>query len=165
MLSVHRWLVAGALIEGDGGLLLVRNRRRNGREDWSTPGGVIDEGETLLGGLAREVLEETGLVVTQWEGPAYEVRAEAPDLGWTLRVEVHRAVEYHGELVVDDPDGIVIDARWVPVGDCEALLAECAQWVGEPLGEWLAGECDVGVAYEYVVRGRELHRLEVERRT
>jgi 8-oxo-dGTP diphosphatase len=161
---VHRWLVAGALIEGDQGLLLVRNRRRNGREDWSTPGGVIDEGETVLGGLAREVREETGLVVTAWEGPVYEVTAEAPDLGWSLRVEVHRAVAYEGELVVDDPDGIVIDARFVAAHECPELLDECARWVGEPLGAWLDGDRDHGRCYDYLVRGRDLRGLEVERR-
>jgi ADP-ribose pyrophosphatase YjhB (NUDIX family) len=161
---VHRWLVAGALIEGDEGLLLVRNRRLNGREDWSTPGGVIDEGETVLGGLAREVQEETGLVVTEWEGPVYEVRAEAPDLGWSLRVEVHRAVAYEGELVVEDPDGIVVDARFVAATDCPELLGDCARWVGEPLGAWLDGARDAGLSYDYLVRGRDLRALEVERR-
>lgn len=162
---MHRWLVAGALIEGGDGLLLVRNRRRGGREDWSTPGGVIDPGETVLGGLAREVHEETGLVVTDWEGPVYEIRAEAPDLGWSLRVEVHRALAYAGDLVVDDPDGIVVDARFVPPAECGLLLDGGHRWVGEPLGAWLDGAREHGRSYEYVVHGRDLQGLEVERRS
>ena len=128
----HReWLVAGALVEADDGrLLMVRNRRRGGWSDWSTPGGVIDaEDATLLDGLAREVEEETGIRVRRWEGPVYEVRAVAPDLGWTMRCEVHRAVEFEGELRVDDPDGIVVEAAFVPTGECQALLDECARWV------------------------------------
>jgi 8-oxo-dGTP diphosphatase len=160
---VHRWLVGGALIERDGGVLLVRNRRRSGREDWSTPGGVIDAGETIIEGLTREVAEETGLVVTRWEGPVYEVRAEAPDLGWSLRAEVHRAVEYHGELVVDDPDGIVVDARFVDVDDCGPHLERCHPWVAEPLGEWLAERWVPARVYEYRVLGEDLLTLEVER--
>jgi 8-oxo-dGTP diphosphatase len=32
-------------------------------------------------------------------------------MGWHLRVEAHLAVAYEGELRVDDPDGIVVDAR------------------------------------------------------
>ena len=55
------WLVGGGLILGPRGLLLVRNRRRNGSWDWSPPGGVIDQGETVLVGLTREVAEETGV--------------------------------------------------------------------------------------------------------
>ena len=71
---------------------------------------MIDEGETVLDGLTREVEEETGLVVTRWAGPVYEVEVEAPGLGWHLRVEAHVAVDFAGDLRVDDPDGIVVDA-------------------------------------------------------
>ena len=58
---MRAWLVGGAIVEGPDGLLLVRNRRRNGALDWSPPGGVIDAGESVLEGLTREVEEETGL--------------------------------------------------------------------------------------------------------
>src|SRR5204862_465929 len=75
-MSLREWTVAGGLIETDSGVLLVRNQRRGGFEDWSTPGGVIDaEDSDLLAGLSREVFEETGLIVREWLGPLYEVRA------------------------------------------------------------------------------------------
>src|SRR3954470_20516026 len=100
-MPITEFTVAGALVESGDGLLLVCNRRRNGSLDWSTPGGVIDPtDESILHGLAREVAEETGLVVTEWEGPLYEVRATAPAMGWSLRCEVHRAVAFAGDLVV-----------------------------------------------------------------
>ena len=57
----RRWVVGGGLVVADEGVLLVQNRRRDGRLDWSPPGGVIDTGETLLDGLTREVEEEIGL--------------------------------------------------------------------------------------------------------
>jgi 8-oxo-dGTP diphosphatase len=132
------WVVGGALILSDERVLLVRNRRRNGSHDWTPPGGVIDEGESLIEGLTREVQEETGLYVTEWAGPVYEVRCEAPDLGWRLRVEAHVAVTYEGDLHIDDPDGIVVDARFVDVDSCGSMLTEAQRWVGEPLREWLA---------------------------
>ena len=131
------WLVGGGLILGDGGLLLVHNRRRNGRHDWSPPGGVIDAGETLLAGLTREVEEETGVVVTTWRGPVYEVDVEAPGLGWHLRVEAHVAVDYAGAVRIDDPDGIVVDAAFVDPAACAGHLAGGHPWVGEPLQAWL----------------------------
>jgi 8-oxo-dGTP diphosphatase len=136
---VRNWTVAGGLVESDAGLLLVQNRRRNGSFDWSPPGGVIEvaDGESVVDGLTREVEEETGLRVTEWAGPLYEVRAEAPDLGWTLRASVYLAVTYEGELVVDDPDGIVVDAQFVSLDDCAVHLEQCHPWVREPLAEWL----------------------------
>jgi 8-oxo-dGTP pyrophosphatase MutT (NUDIX family) len=137
-MALVEFTVAGALLESDLGLLLVQNRRRSGAMEWSTPGGVIDESDpTLLDGLAREVEEETGLVVTAWEGPLYEVRALALGLGWSLRCEVHRAVEFAGDLHVDDPDGIVVDAAFTLPEECTALLDACARWVREPLLDWL----------------------------
>jgi 8-oxo-dGTP diphosphatase len=146
--------------------LLVRNRRRNGFTDWSTPGGVIDESDvTVLDGLTREVEEETGLHVRSWEGPLYAVRAEAVDLGWTMRCEVYRAVEFDGALTVADPDGIVIEALFVPHADCHSLLADCLEWVREPLAEWLSHRWGASEPrdYRYDVRGTTLDSFEVVR--
>jgi 8-oxo-dGTP diphosphatase len=137
-MQVVEFVVAGALLESADGLLLVRNQRRNGSTDWSTPGGVIDPDDaSLLGGLEREVHEETGLRVSEWEGPLYEVRATALDLGWSMRCEVHRALAYRGTLHVDDPDGIVIDACFAGREQWSTLLGTCSRWVREPLAEWL----------------------------
>ena len=163
---MQEWLVAGALVEASDGLLLVRNERRGGRTDWTTPGGVIDvDDASLLEGLTREVEEETGLVVTRWEGPVYEVVCVAEDLGWTLRAEVHRAVEYEGTLRVDDPDGIVVEARFMPPEDCVTCLARGARWVHEPLQEWLAERWGPAAVrgYRYEVRGTQYDDLSVSR--
>ncbi|HEY2813311.1 MAG TPA: NUDIX hydrolase [Acidimicrobiales bacterium] len=162
------WTVAGGLLESDEGLLLVCNRRRNGSLDWSPPGGVIEvaDGESLLDGLTREVEEETGVRVTEWAGPLYEVSAEAADLGWRLRAEVHVAVDFHGELRVEDPDGIVVDACWVSLDDCASRLESCHPWVREPLGEWLAARWshhDAPSPYGYRVDGSDLATLVVTR--
>ncbi len=166
MSAMREWLVAGALVESDGCLLLVRNLRRGGFEDWSTPGGVIDDSDaSVLEGLTREVEEETGLVVNRWEGPLYEVEAVAVDLGWIMRCEVHRAVEFEGEVRVGDPDGIVVEAAFVPLGEALTVLGQCHRWVGEPLGEWLAepwGPADAR-RFSYEVRGRARDAFEIVR--
>lgn len=161
---MRHWLVGGALIEGPDGLLLVCNRRRNGTCDWSPPGGVIDPGESVLEGLTREVEEETGFVVTEWEGPVYSIEAEAPGLGWHLRAEVHRAVAYGGELVVADPDGIVIDAGFVAPGDCRERLDAGHPWVREPLVEWLAERWAGSRGFGYHIDGDDPSGLAVSRR-
>jgi 8-oxo-dGTP diphosphatase len=158
---MRRWLVGGGLILGDDGLLLVRNRRRNGEHDWSPPGGVIDDGETVIDGLTREVEEETGIVVTRWHGPVYEVEVEAPGLGWHLRVEAHVAVEFAGEVRVDDPDGIVVDAAFVDPLACNGHLAGCHRWVREPLGAWLVERWDAPRRFRYLVDGDDPARAVV----
>jgi 8-oxo-dGTP diphosphatase len=165
---VRNWTVAGGLVESDAGLLLVQNRRRNGSFDWSPPGGVIEvaEGESVVDGLTREVQEETGLRVTEWAGPLYEVQADAPDLGWSMRASVYLAVAYEGDLVVDDPDGIVVDACFVPVADCAGHLAQCHQWVREPLAEWLEVRWSheaVRAPFGYRVDGADIASLTVTR--
>jgi 8-oxo-dGTP diphosphatase len=152
---VRDWVVGGAIIEDDGRLLLVQNRRRNGSLDWSPPGGVIEihEGETLLDGLTREVEEETGLRVSNWSEPVYEVRAEAPDMGWNLHAVIHVALAFEGELHSDDPDGIVVDARFVALADCGEHLVACHPWVREPLVDWLADRWAESRPYGYRVEG------------
>lgn len=147
------WSVGGGLVLAGPTVLLVQNRRRDGRLDWSPPGGVIDPGESLIDGLTREVREETGLSVSGWEGPAYEIEAHAPDMGWTLRVEAHRALGYEGELAIGDPDGIVVAASFVTAADCDRHLRAAPRWVREPLVEWLAAPHGPPRTYRYRVEG------------
>jgi 8-oxo-dGTP diphosphatase len=161
---MRQWLVGSALIESDDGLLLVANRRRDGAVDWTPPGGVIDAGESVLDGLTREVEEETGLTVTEWGGPAYRLEAEALDAGWHMRVEVHRAVAYTGDLRIgDDPDGIVVDARFVPTGECDAVLASSWQLIHEPLGEWVSAPWEGERSYRYRVEGAVRQSMSITR--
>ncbi len=55
----------------DGRVLLVKRRYEPLAGQWSLPGGMLELGETLEAGVAREMLEETGLVVDV--GPVVEV--------------------------------------------------------------------------------------------
>lgn len=160
------WTVAGGLVENADGLLMVRNVRRGGRVDWTPPGGVIDATDrNLAAGLTREVVEETGITVGRWDGPVYTVRADAPDMGWRMRCEVHYALEFVGELFVDDPDEIVVAAEFLDDAGCSDVLATCPPWVREPLAEWMAGRWTSREArtFHYEVRGTRLDTLEVRR--
>lgn len=162
---MREWLVASGIIEGPGSLLLVENRRRDGRTDWSPPGGVIEvaDGESVEAGLTREVLEETGITVTEWAGPVWSVDAEAEAAGWRLRVEVYRAVSYSGELAVDDPDGIVVDAQFVPLDDCNVQLASTWLPTHEPLVAWLAERWTEARTFRYRVDGATREEFQVVR--
>jgi 8-oxo-dGTP diphosphatase len=58
--ATHSVSVAGVVVDDQDRALLIR-RRDNLR--WEPPGGVLELGETIHGGVRREVREETGLVV------------------------------------------------------------------------------------------------------
>lgn len=162
---MREWVVGGAvLLDGDD-VLLVQNRRRNGSFDWTPPGGVIEvhDGETLVDGLTREVEEETGLRITEWGGLLWSVTTEAPGLGWRLRAEVHLANAWEGCVRVDDPDGIVVDARFVGPGACDGRLDGCHPWVREPLTAWLAERWVDARPFGYRVDGDDLRTVVVTR--
>jgi len=54
--------VGAFVLDGDR-VLLIRRGRPPGEGLWSVPGGRLEPGETLAQAVAREVREETGLVV------------------------------------------------------------------------------------------------------
>lgn len=54
--------IGGVVIE-DGRALLIRRGNEPLRGQWSIPGGYLELGESLKDGVARELLEETGLQV------------------------------------------------------------------------------------------------------
>ena len=64
--SVPWWAAGGLLHDGRGRVLLLRHVPSKGWGDvWLTPGGKLDEGETVLQGFEREVREEVGARVVE----------------------------------------------------------------------------------------------------
>lgn len=152
--GLRHWAVAGGVVRNaQSEVLLVENRRRNGELDWSTPGGVIDPGESSTAALTREVTEETGLTVEGWDGPLYRIEVTAPGFGFFLRVEAYRAIEYRGEIVIDDPDEIVVAAEFFDHDKAIARLKKAPRWVSEPLSDQLREGFDDGRLYAYDLLG------------
>jgi mutator protein MutT len=80
----------GAVIIQNGKVVLVKRRFEPLAGQWSLPGGRLELGETLESGLAREMLEETGLQVQV--GPVVDVFDR-------ILLDPERKVRYHYVLV------------------------------------------------------------------
>lgn len=80
----------GAVILQHGRVVLVKRRFEPLAGQWSLPGGRLELGETLEAGLAREMLEETGLEVEV--GPVVDVFDR-------ILLDPERKVRYHYVLI------------------------------------------------------------------
>ena len=127
------------VIESPQGMLLVANRRRRGKVDWTPPGGMVDRGESSLEALSREVEEESGLMATEWPTLLYtaEVQFRETDRPKNLYIEVWRAATWRGELSFHDHDGVVEHGVFADNYLALYLMRRAAKWIRQPLGQWL----------------------------
>lgn len=87
--------VGGLIVNESNELLLARRARDPGKDQWGLPGGFVDRDETIETALAREVREETDLVVREFSlmltGPNrytyVGVTADVIDLFYICRVD------------------------------------------------------------------------------
>ncbi|MGO9962834.1 MAG: NUDIX domain-containing protein [Acidimicrobiales bacterium] len=98
-------VVCGLLVKSGRALFVHRNSSRAWAPDcWDAPGGHIERGESDLAALAREMLEELGVVVApdnahlvaRLTGAHYDARVFAVD-AWSGEPE-NRAPEEHDDL-------------------------------------------------------------------
>jgi 8-oxo-dGTP diphosphatase len=107
----------GAVIVSGERVVIVRRGHEPLKGEWSIPGGLVEVGETLRAAVAREALEETGLVVEP--GDVLEVldRIVRDSQG---RIQFHYVlVDFlcrpaGGQLLAG---GDAEDARWVTVAE------------------------------------------------
>jgi ADP-ribose pyrophosphatase YjhB (NUDIX family) len=87
-------LATASIIERDGHTLMVRRAVQVGYGLWSMPGGYVDRGEVVEHAAAREVREETGLIVE-----VQRLIGVFSDAGNPVVVAAYSAAETGGELV------------------------------------------------------------------
>src|SRR5574340_1258728 len=111
--STPWWAAGGLLHDGRGHVLLLRHVPEKGwGEVWLTPGGKLEEGETVLQGFEREVLEEVGVAVTD---PVL-----TRILQQTLTDGTRRRPGYFAQFLARTrgdvrPGADVLEARWLEV--------------------------------------------------
>ena len=115
------YLAVSAAIFRDGKVLVVRRARKPALNLYTLPGGAVETGETLTDAVAREVREETSLLV---EPVALAGHREAIVRDRQGRVERHFVILcfaarwLSGEPVLNDE---LDDARWLAPAELSGL--------------------------------------------
>lgn len=104
-----------------------------GPDQWVLPGGRVEPGELLDAAVKREVEEETGLTVSSIGSLAFGSQHYAPGrehpllfLGFHVEVDPAQGDRFEPR----DPDGLIIEARFVPVGEAIDLVLSAGVFPG-----------------------------------
>jgi 8-oxo-dGTP diphosphatase len=117
--------VGAVVFDSERRVLLVLRGGVPMQGEWSLPGGVLETGETIVEGMKREILEETGLLVepVRFAGVYDRILRDAagkPQYHYVLVDHVCKVVG--GELKAGSD---VVDVKWVSENDLpEYELAE-----------------------------------------
>ncbi|KRB43354.1 MULTISPECIES: NUDIX hydrolase [unclassified Terrabacter] len=121
-------VAAYAVVTSERGVLLTQfNARTHVPGDWGLPGGGLDDGESPVDGVHREVWEETGQRIELGELLTVQSQhwvGRAPSGGLedfhAVRIVYAATCPEPGAVVIHDVGGTTSDARWVPfdrIGD------------------------------------------------
>ena len=146
-----------AIVVRDGKILMERlcyKDANNGREFFSLPGGGIEEGETPDECVLREVMEETGLRLTEYRlrGKVYFI-SEAWD---DEEMYLYSATGFEGEIIRNCDEG---DLCWVE----KEKVFDLPMWEGDRyfLKEMLSSDDDIDMTLIYKGQGDDEHLHEV----
>jgi 8-oxo-dGTP diphosphatase len=141
---------AGVYAFHRGRVVLVREGYPTwGGEFWNVPSGRVEDGESAAEGAARELAEETGLVVRPEELVLVSTTATTHGAheshAWNHSVEVASP-----HLRVADPDGLVREASWFEVANAVAVLSLLPYPpLAEPAVAYLTGRAELGRHWAY----------------
>ena len=161
-MTSHQHIVAALVERGEEILLVQHQAPRDPAPAWALPGGVVEEGETLLEALRRELCEEAD-IEEEAVGPLLYV-CEVQDeeaATWALTF-VFRIDRWSGEPKATGRDEFVLEARMFPRQEVSGKLAslpERLRFMREPVVEWLQGGFDSARLYCYKVRQGTVMRL------
>lgn len=121
----------GAAIIVDRRLLLIQRRHAPEPLHWGLPGGKVEWLEPVTTAVAREVLEELGIVI---EAPKFLCLTDQIDVaaGTHWLAPVYLVDRYEGEPRVMEPDKHVA-IGWFPLDDLPAPLTVATRMVLEAL--------------------------------
>ena len=144
---------AVALIRRGDDVLLVESRYPGEESFWALPGGMLEDDEDVTDALIREVREETGLALVGPSSVAAVIWLRT-DEGSSDRVTfICEPSGWEGAIHVDDPDGVTLQAAFVPVEKAEKVLLGLRWGLSEPIVQRLRG-AELGSVWTYRWHGQ-----------
>jgi ADP-ribose pyrophosphatase YjhB (NUDIX family) len=131
---------AVALIRRGDDVLLVESRYPGEQEPfWALPGGMLEDNEDVTDALIREVREETGLALVGPPSVAALIWLRTDDGSSDWVTFICEPSGWEGAIHADDPDGVTLQAAFVPMDDAEGLLLGLRWGLSEPIVQRLRG--------------------------
>ncbi|WP_396135997.1 NUDIX hydrolase [Bacillus sp. NEB1478] len=110
------WEGASCICMREGKLLMVLQGKPEEEKLWSIPSGGKEPGESLEDCCLREVWEETGYRVIIKKKLH---KKEGVSFGIQYKVQYFLADIESGSPVIQDPDGLIYDIKWVSLEELE----------------------------------------------
>ncbi len=145
-------LIALAILRQEGRIVLVQQKLAEDLPPgWVIPGGLVEAGELITEGLAREVREEAGVHIKDISHLAYMMQIDRPLHRAQTIAYCFEVAEWSGELRCQDPDAEVLDVQMVPLAEAVSRLQSNGGWscIQTPLIAYLLEEQAKGALWLY----------------
>ena len=105
-------IIVGGIIEKDGKILMVKEKKRKCYGKWNIPAGHLEPNETIIEGAVREIKEETGCDVEATGIAILANRVMQDD----VLVEIIFSTKLIKEKIKINPEEI-LDVKWIDKED------------------------------------------------
>ena len=105
-------IIVGGIVEKDGKILMVQEKKKFCYGKWNIPAGHLDPNETIIEGAIREIKEETGCDV-EVSGIAILANKVMSD---DVLIEIIFSTKLIKENIQINPDEI-LDVKWIDKND------------------------------------------------
>lgn len=131
-------IVTGAVIEKDGKILLVREKKQRAYGLWNFPAGRLGKGENPVDAAKREAKEETGYDIEINGLLGIYVGGSTHTVNLTLIKIVFRASVIGGEL--NFPKDEILEAKWFEPSEALAMEDSKLRGIRRELEDFVEGK-------------------------